>query len=230
MKKSKKYYIFRMNTNILNTISLLLLAIILLITYFIYGREIFSWFNIYLSLSILFMIPYFMFHEVLHSISYCIHGAEFKNITYGMHIEKGVLCCLCKQNISKKNILISLLYPFIFIGIITYIIGIVIHSPILILLSIYNISGCSGDLIMFYALSKLKNYEYSEFDDPTSFGLYSDTDLSNKKMFGLDFIEVKDDLEIKDLKKVSISKTSLFITIGFILFALLEILLFKYIG
>ena len=72
------------------------------------------------------------------------------------------MCCLCKQNISKKNILISLLFPFIFIGVITYVIGVLFNNSVLIWLSILNISGCSGDLMMFLGLLRLKNFEYSE--------------------------------------------------------------------
>ena len=169
----------------------------------------------------IFMLPYFALHEVLHSIGYVLNGADFKYITYGAHLEKGVFCCLCKQNVSKRCILISLLFPFFFIGVVTYIIGIVFNIPILILLSIMNIAGCSGDLIMFYSLSKLKNYEYSEYDDPISFGLYTEEDLSKKKLPCLKYVGTKDELERNDLKKISVSKTSIAIIIIYMLFGIL---------
>jgi hypothetical protein len=72
-----------------------------------------------------------------------------------------------------------------------------------------NISGCTGDLMMFISFLNLKNIEYSEFDDPISFGLYSDIDYSKKKMLGINYIKCVDELERKDMKKVSISKTSI---------------------
>lgn len=216
----KKYYLFEMKTGALNVLSIILfMGMIMLTGYLLDGKII----NIMAAGAQVFiiMIPYFAFHEVLHSIGYVLNGADFKYITYGAHLEKGVFCCLCKQNVSKRCILISLLFPFIFIGIITYIIGIIFNIPVLVLLSIMNISGCSGDLIMFYSLSKLKNYEYSEYDDPISFGLYTEEDLSKKKLPCLKYVGTKDELERNDLKKISVSKTSIAIIIIYMLFGIL---------
>ena len=42
-----------------------------------------------------------------YTISYVLNGADFKKVTYGAHLEKGVLCCLCKQNISKRDLQVS---------------------------------------------------------------------------------------------------------------------------
>lgn len=216
----KKYYLFEMDVVVLNVLSIVLLVVLLELTEVILKNS-----NIDLmeniSKALVFLIPYFIFHEILHSIGYVLTGANFKYITYGAHLEKGILCCLCKQNLSKKSILISLLFPFVIIGIITYIIGIIINSPTLIILSIMNISGCSGDLMMFYSLSRIKNYEYSEYDNPLAFGLYSEDDLSKKKLPGLKYLETKEQLEIKDLKKIEISKTS---WITFIIIELLGVI------
>lgn len=213
----KKYYLFEMNPNILNIVSIILLIIMIILTEFLYKISI----NKNMGLIVLLMIPYMILHEIIHSVSYVINGADFKNITYGAHIEKGILCCLCKQNVNKRNILISLLSPFILIGVITYIIGVITKNDILLWLSIINISGCSGDLMMFYSLSKLKNIEYSEYDNPIAFGIYTSEDLSQKKMIGLKYKGTKEKLEIKDLKKITISKISI---ISFIVLFILGIL------
>lgn len=216
----KKYYLFEINSLALNVVSIIIMIVLLLLTQIILTNQTINIMEV-MSDSLLFLIPYFVFHEILHSIGYVVTGANFKYITYGAHIEKGILCCLCKQNVSKKSILTSLLFPFIIIGVITYIIGIVINSPILILLSIMNISGCSGDLLMFYSLSKIKKFEYSEYDNPLAFGLYSEEDLSKKKLPGLKYVGTKEKLEINNLKKVEISKTSL---IAFIIIELLGVI------
>lgn len=218
--KNKKYYIFEMNSSKLTIISTILLLVMIIFTELI-GKESLIFSNYFLILILL--IPYLIFHEILHSISYVLHGAKFENITYGAHLEKGILCCLCKQNITKKNILISLVYPLIFIGIITYIIGIIIDNSVLVSLSIFNISGCAGDIFMFIGLSKLKNFEYSEYDNPMAFGLYSSEDLSKKKMYALDFKGTTDKLEKQDMKKIRISKAS---WITFAIFILVAILYF----
>ena len=203
-----KYYMFRMNIELLNIFSLLLIAFLCFIYFLIYCNQSLEVLYGNINLVLLLYVPYLLLHEILHSIAYVIHGAKFKNITYGMHLEKGLLCCLCKQNISKKNILFSLLYPFFFIGIVTLFIGIILNIPVLVILSLLNISGCMGDFVMFYYLFKLKDYEFSEYDDPIAFGLYTDHDLSKEKMIGIDFVEVKENLERGDLRKVVVSKES----------------------
>ena len=213
--KNKKYYLFEMDMLWLQIMSTVLLALFALITYFIYPNISIS--NDTLGISFILIIPYMILHEIFHSISYVINGADFKNITYGSHLEKGILCCLCKQNISKRNILISLLTPFFIIGIITYIIGILTSNSILTILSIFNLSGCSGDLIMFISLSKLKNFEFSEYDNPIAFGLYSEQDLSKRKLLGLKYIEEVDGLDKEDLKKITISKGSIYTFFAYLL-------------
>ena len=218
MNQEKKYYIFEMNGVILQVISIIILIVMLILTAYLSDGIFMT--NKDLELIFLLIIPYLILHELLHSLAYVINGADFKNITYGAHIEKGILCCLCKQNISKRNILISLLFPFVIIGVITYIIGILINSTVLIWLSILNISGCSADLIMFLDLLKLKDFEYSEYDNPVAFGLYTSKNLSKAKLFGLKYIGETKALEKNNMKKISISKFSI---ITFIIFIILGI-------
>lgn len=209
----KKHYLFEMNLTVLNIISLILFLGMVLLTLLFYKIGVIHNWNYSVGLIFILMIPYLVLHELLHSLSYVLHGADLKNITYGAHLEKGILCCLCKQTISKKNILISLIYPFFWIGVCTYVLGICIDAPLLIALSVVNISGCAGDLIMFLDFLFLKDFEYSEYDNPVAFSLYSSHDFSKKKLFGLKYVETVRDLKIKDLKKVTISKTSIILFI-----------------
>ena len=216
----KNYYLFKMNTLFLNIFSIILLIIASYVFYLIYGSNSIVILNENIVLVMFLYVPYLIIHEILHSIFYFLYGAKFKNITYGAYLEKGILCCLCKQNINKRNILHSLLAPFIYIGVITLIIGIYFNIPVLVILSLSNIAGCSGDFVMFYHLAKLKNYEFSEYNNPIAFGLYTKSDFSKLKMFGLDFVAKKNKLERDDLKKIRISKTSVLL---FILFYILLI-------
>ena len=211
----KKYYLFKMNTLILNGVSVILILVCSLIFYLIYKNDSLMVLNNNLNLLMIFYIPYLLLHELLHSFAYVKYGADFKNITYGIHLEKGILCCLCKQKISKKNILCSLLYPFIIIGIITLLLGIVFDSSLLVILSLVNITGCSGDLVMFYHLLKLKNFEFSEYNDPMAFALYTSEDFSKLKLFGLDFVEKTTKIDRSDLRKIVISKISIIILVVF---------------
>lgn len=214
----KKYYLFEMKNSWLQILAIIILLVMIFLTG-LFSSSLIMETKDFIILFIL-IIPYLLLHEVLHSISYVLNGASFKNITYGIHLEKGIMCCLCKQNISKKNILISLLTPFILIGVITYIIGIYLNNPVLIWLSILNISGCSADLMMFFALVKLKNFEYSEYDNPMAFGIYTSEDLSKYNFLGLKYLGKTDKLKKNDMKKISINKPSL---ICFLIFLVLII-------
>ena len=150
-----------------------------------------------------------------------LNGAKKENITFGVHLEKGVFCCLVKENVGKKNILMSLISPFLFLGVIPYIVGIISENIVITFLALLNIAGCSGDLIMFIDFLKLKDFEYSEFDNPVAFGLYSKEDLSQKKLLGLKYVETTSNLEIKDFEKITISKTSWWFMLIYYLFGFL---------
>ena len=219
----KKYYLFKMNSGTIYGVTFILYALMIGVFYLIYRDNSSAIINVHWDMAILLLIPYLLIHEVLHALSYVIHGADFNYVTFGGHIEKGVLCCLCKQNITKKNILISLLYPFIFIGIVTLVIGLVFNWPLLVILSLFNIGGCSGDLVMFYHLSKIHNFEFSEYNDPVAFGLYSAEDLSKRKMMGLTFVESKKELKRDDLRKFDISKATIIIFLFFVISAVITI-------
>lgn len=208
----KKYYLFEMDTNTLNVFSIVLFIIILSISFIIDRELLFNSFKITnYFLFLLLMLGYLCLHEILHSLGYVINGAKFKKIIYGLALEKGVLYCLCKQNISKKNILWSLVYPLIFIGIITYIIAVIYKIPILFLLSIMNIGGSIGDIIMFNFIRKLKNIEFSEYDSELGFAIFSKEDLSTQKPFGIKYIEAKEKIKRTNFKKINISKESIVI-------------------
>lgn len=226
--KNKKYYIFEIKIGTLNVLSIVLLIFMIILTYLItkiFNLKInFLLTNKEITIIFILYLLYMIIHELLHGLSYIIHGANKNSITFGAYIEKGILCCLCKQNITRKNILNSLLYPFFYIGILTYILGFIIKSKIIIILSIFNIAGSIGDLIMFIYFIKLKNIEYTEFDNPISFALYTHDDLSKRQPFGLKYKYVTDNIKINDLKRIKISKTSYIIFITMII--LTSVLLF----
>ena len=217
-RNDKRYYLFQMDTTALNVISIAILLLLFFTQDIIYpdfwNDLHVSYFNNKLFLVIIMYVGYLLLHELLHSLAYVIYGAKYDKVVYGAALEKVVLYCLCKQNITRKNILHSLLFPFFFIGIITLIISVVFHLPILYILSVFNLSGCSGDLIMFAYIIKLnKDVEFSEYDSPIAFGLYADYDVSKVRHVGLKYLESTDKLEREDFKKISISKPSIIISI-----------------
>lgn len=223
--REKKYYIFTLKIGVLNALSIAILINAMIITGLLnihFKIDYFGYINENIALILIAYLGYMIIHELLHAFSYRLYGADKNKITFGAHIEKGILCCLCKQNINRKNILNSLMFPFFYIGIITYIIGFIINSPLLIILSILNISGCVGDIFMFLYFIKLKDIEYTEFDDPVSFAIYTKNDLSKDKPIGIKFIRETNTIERKDLKKLTISKFSIW---AFIILIVMSILL-----
>lgn len=224
--KKEKQYLYEMKPVELNILSMAFTVIIVAITYFLiklFKIEV-SVTSFELFLSLLILVPYFMLHEILHSIGYVVNGADFKRITYGIHLEKGVFCCSCKQEISKKTILWSLIYPFLFIGVITYILGFILKSPALVILSIANISGCSGDLIMFYDFLTIGDFKFFEYDNPLAFGLITKEDMDKKKMFGLKRIDNEKVVQTVD-KKITVSKISIIILVLYMLLCLVDMFL-----
>lgn len=227
----RPYYIFKINLKILNVISILLFIVFFAVTLIFFPNIITTFLisieepSYYLKLLII-MLLYFALHEVFHAIGYLSHGAKWKKITFGIELEKGVFYCLCKQDITRNNILNSLFFPLFYIGVVTYIIGIIFNFPLLVILSILNISGAAADIMYFIFIIRLnKNIKFSEMDDGTSFAVKSDVDVSNINHFGLDFIGKKNKIERKDLKKIKISKLSFIVVIICILLYLLFIFL-----
>ena len=220
---SKKTYVYKMNLVTANVLCILILILFTVIAvYFkINVFQMNNWFLVFLL-----MVLYLMLHELLHGLGYFIGGTKREHITYGIELEKGIFYAMAYSKLTKKNILISLVMPFIFIGVITYIIGIIFNIPLLVFLSIVNISGAAMDLAMFFYFLRLpKNFTYSESGNPDEFVIISSDDLSKKKSIFLNLKEVKKynekDFKFKDIKKIKITKTSIIMLIVFLLIGLI---------
>jgi len=227
----KEYYVFKMNVTTLNILSLVLIIPLFAIAYFIAPNLLTDYIQLFSSskdglITISCIMGYLILHEIVHAIGYIIHGANPKKITFGMEIEKGVFYCLCKQDITRKNCLNAVMYPLFWIGIVTYITSIIFKIPLLLILSIINISGSAGDIMYFIFISKLdKNIMFSELDDGTSFAILSEKDISGVKPFGIKYVEKINEIPRNDFKRIRISKLSGIILGLYILFLVLGILI-----
>ena len=220
---NKKSYVYKMNLATANLLCILILILCTVIAvYFkINVFQMKNWFLVFLL-----MIIYLMLHELLHGFGYFIGGTKRKYITYGIELEKGIFYAMAYSKLTKKNILISLQMPFMVIGVVTFIIGVIFNIPLLVFLSIVNISGASMDLAMFiYFLRLPKDFTYSESGNPDEFVIISSEDLTKKKSAFLKLVEVKDykekDFEFKNLKKIKITKLSIILIVLFLLLGLL---------
>jgi len=180
----------------------------------------------YMNFTSLILYFFWMFfHEFLHGIGFSFSRVNRKNIVYGANLEKGIFYCMCKELINKKGIMVSLMFPLILIGILTLIIGFVVDSPILIILSLFNIAGCAGDIAMFISFLFLPDFSYIDLDDCTGFVLVSKNDLSKYKLFGMNLVEVNDYDSLvlaQDFKKITVSNLSWAIFIVMLVFLLIS--------
>ena len=215
----KKYHIFKIDIKVLNIIATILLVLGFLFTWVLFPSIFYEMILLldngkFCFLFLPLMLGYFILHELLHALGYIVNGANPKKITFGMEIEKSVLYCLCKEEICKKTILYSLMYPLFFIGIVTYIVGIIFYYPVLVLLSILNISGAAGDIMYFLFISKLdKDIKFSEMDDGTSFAIISKSNPDKIKHLGLIYDGVRDEIPRNDFKRLKISRLSMVVLI-----------------
>ena len=224
----KKAYVYQMKIGPANIFSIGIFLVMILITLFL--GEAFYPYDANVFYLFLLLIGYLFLHELLHGIGYVIGGCDRKNIKYGLALEKGILYCMAYQEVRKKNILLSLQMPFMIIGVITYVIGILLHFKILIFLSILNIMGAAMDIVMFLYILKLdKDVIYSEVDAPDQFVLISKEDLRKKKSLFFEVVEVKEyhknDYINKIDKKFDCTKKSLIILMIFIIIGFLESLI-----
>lgn len=236
-KDNRNKYIFEYKMGYITCLSILLLVIPILLTLLYYNftnhsinididdSKLMFAYVLFFALILLWMV----IHEIIHGIAYYVNGARKENITFGVALEKGIFYCKCGEFIDKKNIIISLLSPFILIGVITLIIGCLANSIILITLSIVNISGAAGDLAMFgFFIKQDKNIRFKELGDSTTFCLETVEDLSNKKFLSVKLKKVvvdEKEVEEEKSKKVSITKASWIILIVFIILILIDFIL-----
>lgn len=225
-----KYYTYKLDLTVLNVLTVLLFVFMSIFTYVLTGNLSFIE-NINL-LSFIIIILWMFLHEILHGIGFMALGkVKSKNVVFGAEIEKGIFYCMCKERISKLNILIALVFPLFFIGIVTYILGLYFNSDLLILASIFNISGAIGDILMTIDILIMpKDINYLDLDDNTSFTILSNEDLSEKRYFSIrleKYGKYNEKVKAKNFSKIIVSKYSkyfLFFYIILIIVAIVDVL------
>jgi len=210
MEKAKKYYAYSIEMKGMTT-ALLVVAIALFGPLIIFSRDII----IEASSSPFFVVAiafWFVLHEIIHGLSYRMSsGIGNQDIVFGAKLEKGVLFCVCKKPISKKDTIRSLLTPLVILGFATLILGVAFHSDLLIVLSLMNICGASGDILMALFIAGMpKDVRFFE-DEQNRFVLVTGENISKRTAVGVKLEEIGDDYEKvlnKNTKKIIISKGS----------------------
>ena len=232
----KKKYLMEYNmifANILSTILMFVcIGIGFLVFYFnLITVESFK-FNFFIFfIFIVIMFGYLGIHELVHGITYRLTGAKSENIKYGIALEKGILFCKCGGDVSRKCILTSVIMPFIVLGLFTGIISIIFNLPLLFILSLLNISGCSGDLMMFcWFLNRDKDIKFREIGDSTTFIITTTEELNKKKFVCCKVKEVINKVEDnKFLKKINCSKESFIVLIIISIIIVIDVILYFFV-
>ena len=223
-----KYYKFNFKLGLLNIIAIILLITMCFLTYYITGSI--SFLSNFDFIIIILMFLWFILHELLHGLGFLALGkVKLQNVIFGAELEKGIFYVMCKEEISKTNILVSLIFPLVLIGILTYIIGLCIHSDILVFLSILNIGGASGDIMMFLDILKMpKDIKYLDLDNADGFTILSKEDLSKQKYLGIKLVEsgkYTNKIKPTDFKRLKISKFSAIILSILFILLIIEIII-----
>ena len=239
-KQQKKQYIFEYKMGFVNVLSIIIIIILILLMTILYKMGLLDEIitkslnnsnqgmkDLAFYIDIILIILWLILHEIIHSIFYILMGAKSQNITYGIIIEKGIFFTKCGENITKKNVLVSVIAPFIILGILTLIISLIVSSPLLLILSLFNIAGCSGDLMMFDFFRKRKNdLLFRELNDSTTFAITTCEDLTDKKFCGVKLLS-NQNLPNEDecyKQKIYISKPSKWIILILLIVLLLSII------
>lgn len=213
-----KYYKYKMKMGFLNGIATILM-ILGIIVYFLLYKEFNPDFTF-----LIFFVSWLFLHEIIHGLAFMFFKeVDNKNVVFGAKLESGIFYCMCKQPVSKKVIMTSLLAPLILIGIITLIIAIIFDFKSLALLSLFNISGAAGDIMMALMFLKLPgDIKYTDLDDCEGFVVLSKDNLEKFEFSGVSLIEsgkYTKDIAPHDFKRIMCSKTSFVILlIVFVLF------------
>lgn len=228
-KDNLKYYTYELDIGVLNILAILLFLVLFLLMYLL-GYDLAKLFLVGDIVVILVLLVFWlMLHEVLHGIGFSIFkSVDRKNVVYGMALEKGVFYCMCKQKIRKNVIFAALLFPLIIIGVITLIIGCIINSYLLMLLSILNIMGSIGDIMMsIYFYKCPDDVIYLDLDDCTSFTVLSKKDLSGIKVMGIKLKEngiYNNEMVPKIKDKLVISRKSWYVLIVIFILMLIKVI------
>lgn len=219
-----KYYKYKMRMGLLNVLAVIVMVIALTIYYLIFKEYSFS------SLFIVYFFLWMILHEIIHGLTFmAFKEVNPKNVVFGAKLESGIFYCMCKQPIRKKVILTSLVMPLILIGFVTLIPAIIFDLKMLGILSLFNIGGAIGDIVMTLMFLKLpKDIKYTDLDDCEGFVVLSEEDLKNNRYFGLELVECgnyDEDVKPKDFKKIDCSRFSIIAFIISIIILILDYLL-----
>ncbi|AQQ55217.1 hypothetical protein B0X71_18650 [Planococcus lenghuensis] len=131
--------------------ALLLLA---MITYHLFAEPLSFRFS--LISVVLFVIGYLLLivlHELFHLLGFLLFGrVPFSSLAYGLNVKMGVAYATTDRPLRVRAMRKALLLPFWVTGVLPGVIGFMVPSQLLVLLSTMLIAGAAGDFAMYREL------------------------------------------------------------------------------
>ena len=181
--------------NVISEIAMLAYVSLFFGIWYIFNNSIKSAFfvNRYTSLILLFFLflVAIILHELIHGVCFaCSNFHGWKAIHFGFNMNVFAPYCNCRELLSKKAYIISLVMPTVLLGFIPCVVASILGCSFLFLLGLFMIMAGGGDFLFFYSLLGIdsKNQKISILDHPYKAGYV----LFVKK---LDIVEVQKNKE-----------------------------------
>lgn len=202
MKKQLKS--FKLKTFAWVSVVLLLVppAVTLPINILVFKHSLSPNFFVYALVMIVGYILTIPVHEGLHALAAIVFGKiSPKNIKFGMVKEQMMFYCHCDGYMEAYRYRAMLLTPFFLTGLFPLIAVTIWGHPLLIVLFSMSISGCAGDIVMYFETFKYNRNQLIEDHPsvPAYYLVYGDDDILPE-----DFHEVTEEEEkalIDSIKK-----------------------------
>lgn len=111
-------------------------------------------------------------HELVHGITWAVFAKNgFRSIRFGILWKVATPYCHCKEPLKISHYLIGAITPFIFVGLIPGIYGIITGSMGWLFFGIFFTVGAIGDFLIINLLRKEKMSDYA-LDHPSEAGCY----------------------------------------------------------
>lgn len=179
LKEGYKEHDLTININtalIVGTLIAIIPIVILVLIYFLFGNSFTAKISEPQKILLFFinMLVGTVVHESVHGITFATFSKNhFKDIRFGIIWKALTPYCSCNKPLKKHQYLLSMLMPFIVLGVITSIVAITINSFILLISGAFQIFCAGGDLLI--AVNIIKNpsnkKETLYFDHPTECGV-----------------------------------------------------------
>lgn len=154
----KEVKISIVQANVIAIVSAIPLILLMLFVYI----QVWDEFTLTLNLKnmiILLLLSYFFIpiHEGLHAIGWVFFCKNrFKSINLGVLWKLLTPYCHCKEPLTYIGYMTGLLFPFLFIGLGLFIIALCTNNLLLLLVSFFNVSGATGDLMVAFKMFKYR--------------------------------------------------------------------------